>query len=125
MNTTNPYESKYTKPDSHSSPWIGVFAAGLWITIPGSVLSGRILLLPMFDDFGLDLPASSQSVLSFWSPVVLAICCFVVLLAMFTLPYGTTRRRFIRLAGISGMLLGVLCVLPIIIPLSSLWRDLN
>lgn len=125
MNTPTPYEPPATKSESHSWRRIDFFAAGLWITIPIAVFVGRKKLLPVFDDFGVELPISSQYLLSFSSPVLLAIASLIVLLAMFTVPYGTTRRRFIWLASIFGILVGVVCVLPIIVPLLSLWRRLS
>ena len=125
MNTANPYESPAPNSESHSWRRIDFFAAGLWIAIPIAVLVGRKLVLPMLDDFGVERPDSSQYVLSFWSPVLLAIPSLIVLLAMFTVPYGTTRRRFIWLVAICGMLVGVICVLSMLVPLLSLWRDLS
>lgn len=123
MDSRNPYKSP--APESELQSWqrIDFFAAGLWIAIPIAVFVGRKFLLPMFDDFGVELSASSQYMLSFWSPVLLAIACLVFMLAMFTGPYGITRRRVIRLATMFGMVVGVIIILSVLGPVLTLWRD--
>ena len=127
MKTPNPYESPATQSESQprSWRWIDFFATGLWIIIPIAVFAGRQLLLPVFDDFDIEVPISSQYLLSFYSPVLLAIASFIVLLGMFTVPHGTTRRGFVWAATVFGILVGVLCVLAIVLPLFSLWRGLS
>ena len=125
MNTSNPYEPTSTQIESRSCRPIDFFVVGLWLAIPVGVFVGRQLLLPVFSDFEVELPTATQSLLSFYSPISLTIASLVVLLAILIIPYGSTRRRFMRLACISGVLVGVVCSLSILGPLLSLWRDLN
>ena len=90
-----------------------------------SVFVGRQLLLPVFEDFGVELPIATQYLLHFYSPYLITIASLVVLLAMFMTPYGSTRRRFVWLACITGVLIGVVCLLSFLVPLSSLWQNLT
>ena len=125
MNASNPYESPSTKSESHSWRPIDFFVVGLWLAIPIGVFVGRRLLLPVFTDFDVELPTATQYLLSLYSPILLTIASLVVLLAIFIIPYGSTRRRFMWVACISGVLTGVVCSLSILGPLLSLWQDLN
>ena|GEM_PF-5445475 len=93
--------------------------------MPMVVLGGRRLLLPMLDDFDVELPFGSQYVLSVWSPAILALPSLIVLLAMFTVASGRMRRRFMWIAAIFGVLVSMICGLSILIPLWSLWRALG
>ncbi len=125
MNASNPYESPSTTSESRSWRPIDFFVVGLWLAIPIGVFVGRQLLLPVFEDFGVELPTATQYLLHFYSPYLITIASVVVLLAMFIIPYGSMRRRFMWVACISGVLTGVVCSLSILGPLFSLWQDLN
>lgn len=125
MNSPDPYESSADKSKSLSWRTIDFFAAGLWCAIPIVLFVGRQVLLPVFDDFGLELPTGTRYLLSFYSTILSAVGSLIVLFAVFTVPTGTTRHRFIWLAGILGILVGVACVVLILVPLLSLWRGLN
>ena len=125
MNASNPYESPSTTSESHSWRPIDFLVVGLWLAIPIAVFVGRQLLLPVFEDFGVELPTATQYLLHFNSPYLLTIASVVVLLAMFIIPYGSMRRRFMWVACISGVLTGVICSLSILGPLFSLWQGLS
>jgi hypothetical protein len=125
MNASNPYESPSTKSEACSWRRIDFFVIGLWIAIPVGVFFGRQLLLPVFTDFDVELPTATQYLLSFYSPILLTIASLAVLLAIFIIPYGSTRRRFMWLACLAGVLVGVVCSLSILGALLSLWQDLS
>ena len=69
---------------------------------------GQQLLLPVFEDFGAELPTATQYLFSFYSPYLIEVISILVLLAIFLIPYGRTRRRFVWLACISGVLLSLI-----------------
>ena len=125
MNASNPYESPSTNTESRSWRPIDFVIVGVWLAIPIGVFVGRQPLLHVFTDFGVELPTATQYLLSFFSPILLTIASLVVLLGIFIIPYGGTRRRFIWLACITGMLIGAIYSLSILGSLLSLWRDLN
>jgi hypothetical protein len=124
-NASNPYESPSAESKSRSWRPIDSLAAGLWLAIPIGVFVGRRLLLPVFEDFGVELPTATKSLLRPYSPVPFAIASFVVLLAIFSIPYGSMRRGFMWLACISGVLVGAVCLLSVFVPLLSLWQNLR
>ena len=125
MNASNPYESPSTKSKSSSWRAIDFLVAGLWLAIPIGVFVGRRLLLPVFTEFGVELPTATQYLLRPYSPIPFTIASLVVLLAIFSIPYGSMRRRFMWLACITGVLIGVVCLLSFLVPLLSLWQDLR
>lgn len=125
MNATNPYESPSTTSDSRSWRPIDFFVVGLWLVIPICVFVGRRLLLPALEDFGVEVPTVTQYLLHYYSPYLIAIVSVVVLLAMYFIPYGRTRRGFMWFACISGVLTGVVCLLSILGPWYSLQQGLN
>ena len=125
MNPSNPYKPPPTQSEARTWRPIDFFVVGLWLAIPVGVFAGRQLLLPVFEDFEVRLPIASQYLLSFYSPIPLAILSLVVLLIVFIVPSGRMRRRLIQLSGILGVLVGAVCLLSIIGPVVSLWRDLN
>ncbi len=125
MNASNPYESPSTTSESRSWRPIEFFVVGLWLAIPISVFVGQQLLLPVFEDFGVELPTATQYLLHFYSPYLFTIASVVVLLAMFIVPYGRTRLLFMWLACITGVLIGVVCLLSFLVPLLSLWQNLR
>jgi len=125
MNAANPYESPSTTLESQSRRPIDFFVVGLWLAIPIGVFAGQQLLLPVFEDFGVALPTVTQYLFHFYSPYLFAIVSAVVLLTMFIIPYGTTRRRFISMACIFGVLTAVVSLLSILGPFFSLRQALN
>jgi len=125
MNAANPYESPPTTLESRSRRPIDFFVVGLWLAIPIGVFAGQQLLLPVFEEFGVALPTATQYLLHFNSPYLFAIVSVVVLLTIFIIPHGTTRRRFISLACIFGVLTAVVSSLSILGPLFSLLQALN
>lgn len=124
MNTSNPYESPSTK--SKPSLWrpIDFVVAGLWLAIPIGVFIGRLQLLPVFEEYGVELPAATQYLLGQYSPFPFAIASLLVLLAILSIPSGNIRRRFMWLACVSGTMIGAACLLTFLVPLFSLWQDL-
>lgn len=124
MNVANPYESSLTKSDSHSWRLVDFLVAGLWFLIPIGVFVGQQRLLPVFEEFGVELPTATQYLLSFYAPYLIEIISILVLLAMFLIPYGRARQRFVWLAFILGVLTGVVCSLAILGPLLSLQQSL-
>ena len=125
MNDSNPYEPPSAKSQPSSWTLIDYVVAGIWLAIPIGVFVGRQLLLPVFTDFGVELPTLTQSLLRFYSPFLFAIPSFVVLLAMFNFPHGSTRRRLVWLASAIGGLIVVICLLSFLVPLFSLWQNLG
>jgi hypothetical protein len=125
MNSSNPYHPPATRTEARSWRPIDFIVVGLWLAIPVGVVAGRQLLLPVFEDFEVGLPIASQYLLSFYSAFLLAIVSLVVLLAVFAMPNGSVRRRFVQFSSIFGVLVFVVCSLSIIGPLVSLLRDLN
>ncbi|QDT08232.1 hypothetical protein [Planctomycetes bacterium K23_9] len=125
MNAANPYESPSTTSESRSWRPIEFFVVGLWLAIPIGVFAGQQLLLPVFEDFGVELPAATKYLLHFYSPYLVAIVSVVVLLLMFIIPNGITRRRFMGFACISGVLTGVVCSLTMLVPWFSLQQALS
>ena len=125
MNATDPYESPSKTSKSPSWRPIDFFVAGLWLAIPISVFVARRTLLPVFEDFGVELPTATQYLLHFYSPYLIAIASAVVLLAMFIIPSGTMRLRFMWLVCITGVLIGGACLLSFLVPLLALWQDLR
>ncbi len=125
MNASNPYESPSSESESTSWTLIDYMAAGIWLAVPVSIAVARRPLTHVFEDFGVELPATTQYLLNFNSPLVLAIPAVALLLAMFAIPPGNTRRQFVRFALVSGLLAGAFCVLSILGPLYSLWQNLN
>ena len=130
MNATNPYDSPSTKSPSTKSPssaWRSVdfFVAGLWFAIPVGVFVGRQLLLPVFSDFGVELPAATQYLFALSAPILLTIVSLAVLLTMFSIPNGNQRRLIVWLACITGVLVGMFCLLSFLLPLVLLLQNLN
>jgi hypothetical protein len=125
MNDSNPYEAPST--NSRSSPWrlIDFLVAGIWLAIPIGVFVGGRLLRPAFDDFGVDLDGAAQYLLRPYSAIPFTIASVVVLLAMFRIPQGSMRRRFVWLACTTGGAIGVACLLSLLVPLYSMWQDLR
>ena len=125
MNAPNPYESPSTKSESSSWRPIDFVAVGVWLAIPIGVFIGRRHLLPMFEDFGVELPTATRYLLSLYSPLPFAIISIVVLVTALNLPYGSMRRRFIWLACITGGLIGATCLVLFLVPLFPLGKDLR
>ena len=125
MNASNPYASPSTTSESRSWRPIDFFAVGLWLAIPTCVFVGRELLLPVFEDFEVELPTATQYLLYFYSAALITLASVVVLLAMFIIPYGRTRLRFMWLACITGVSIGGVCLLSFLVPLFSLWQNLR
>jgi hypothetical protein len=125
MNAPNPYASSSTKSESSSWRTIDFFAAGLWLAIPIALFIGRRELLPVFEDFGVELPTATQYLLRLYSPIPFAIAALVVFLAILSIPYGSMRRRFMWLACITGGLIGAVCLVSFLAPLFSLWQNLR
>lgn len=109
-----------------SSSWraIDFLAAGLWLTIPIGLLIGRRQLLPVFEDFGIELPTATQYLLHIYSPIPFAVASLGVFLAILSIPHGSMRRRFMWLACIIGGLIGAGCLVSFLVPLCSLWQNL-
>lgn len=82
------------------------------------------MLDPVFIEFDVELPTATLYLLHPYSLVPFAITSFLMVLAIFGLPYGSTRRRFIWFACITGMLMVVVCLFLLLVPLLSLWRNL-
>ena len=93
--------------------------------IPIAVFAGRQILLPVFDDFGVELPASTRYLLSPYAPALLLIVYLMVLVLVFAGEDGTSRRRLSWIALTLGIIVVTACVLSILTPLLSLWRDLS
>lgn len=125
MNSASPYQSPETTSETRSWLLIDWVVVGLWVVIPGGVFVGQKLLPSVLEEFGAELPIATQFLLQFYTPYLLAIVAFVVFLAMFTIPHGTTRRRFMWFACISGVLTGVACLLSILGPLFSVVQGLG
>ena len=125
MNDSNPYEAPST--NSNSSPWrlIDFLAAGIWLSIPIGVFIGGRLLRPAFDEFGVDPGAAARYLLRPYSAIPFTIASVVVLLALFRIPQGSMRRRFVWLVSTTGVAIGVACLLPLLVPLYSMWQDLR
>jgi hypothetical protein len=63
MNASKPHESPSTKSESSSWRPIDFLAAGLWLAIPVGMFIARRQLLPVFEDFGVELPIATQYLL--------------------------------------------------------------
>lgn len=92
--------------------------------MPLGVWLGQLFVLPMFEEFGVTLPLATQYLLSFYSPFLLMALAVALLLSMFLMPTGKTRRTFVWAAGIAGLIFGLFCIFVIVGPLVSLWRAL-
>ena len=125
MNDPNPYESPSAKPDHRSWTLFDYVVAGLWLAIPIAIAFARRPLMLVFEDFGVELPTATRYLLNFNSPLMLAIATVGVLLVMFVVPAGDTRRRLILVAFLAGLLVAAFCVLSILAPLLSLWQNLS
>lgn len=125
MNASNPYESPSTTSESPSWRPTDFFGIGLWIAIPIVVFLGRQLLLPVFEEFEVRLPAATQILLHFYAPYLFAMASVAVILTICTMPYGRARRRFVTAACVLGVLTGVVCLISLLGPLFSLWQDLS
>ena len=125
MNAAYLYEPLSTSPESRSWRPIDLLVVGLWLATPIGVFAVRKPTLHVFEEYGGNLLTTTQYLLHFYSPYLLAIASIVVILAMLIIPYGSAGRRFASLACISGVLVGAICSLAILGPLWSLWRDLN
>ena len=125
MNASNPYEPSSTRSEASSWRTIDFFAAGLWLAIPIGLFIARRQLLPVFEDFDVELPAATQYLLRRYSPIPFAIASLAVFLAIFRLPHGGIRRRFMWFACITGGLTGAGCAVSFLAPLLSLWQNLG
>ncbi len=125
MNVTNPYEPP--SPRSKSGAWrpIDYLTAVCWLALPVGVFLAQQLLLPVYLDFEVQLPTATQHLLHPISPLACTLAAFVVLLAVFSIPEGRLRRRFMWLAGLSGVLFAALCLLAFLAPLFSLFQNLQ
>ena len=125
MPESNPYVPPSTASDSRFWRPIDLLVVGIWLVIPGGLFVGQNLLPPVFAEFEVELPATTQYLLTWHATATLASVSLGVLLAVFMLPFGRMRRRFLQLACVLGMLVGVICLLSMLWPLLSLWLDLS
>ncbi|MCA9140939.1 MAG: hypothetical protein KDB00_29410 [Planctomycetales bacterium] len=104
---------------------IDLFVVGIWLALPVGVFAGRQVLRPVFEEFELELPMVSLYLLDVYSLFALAIISLAVSVAIFMIPNGSARRRFILLSGVSGVLFGMVCAFSMIGPMVSLLWALN
>ena len=125
MNSSNPYESTSTEHESNSWRPLDYFALGLWLVIPSGLLVGRMFLPPVFMDFGVDLSATTEYLLSLYAPIPFVIVWLSVLATLSFAPGGRLRNRFINIAALAGLVIGTFCLLKLLAPLFALWQNLN
>lgn len=125
MNASHPNDVPPSEPKP--SPWLfaDLVVIGLWLAIPIGVFVGRQLFRSTFTEFEVELSIVTEYLLHFYSCVFVSSAAFIVLLLLFSIPDGSARCLFRRVAGIAGALLGIVCLLAFLVPLVSLWQDLR
>ncbi|MCO6042405.1 hypothetical protein NG895_00655 [Aeoliella sp. ICT_H6.2] len=111
MNDSNPYQSPATKPRPRGWFLVDFILAGLWIAIPIGVFAGRQILLPIYLEFGIELPAVTQLLVRLYAPVPLSYLSILVLAGILLIPHGNVRRVFLAFACVLGLFVGLLCLL--------------
>jgi hypothetical protein len=125
MSESNPYVSPSVESRSGSWRLVDIFVVGLWVAIPTGVFVGRLVLLPVFEDFGVSLPIVTQYLLNPYAAPLLAVVTVIVLLGMFLIADGSSRRLFVWLACGFGAVAAVICLAAFVGPALSLWQNLK
>lgn len=125
MNPLNPYESPATRSAISNWQLVDICVTGVWLSIPIGVFVGRLWLTPIFADFGVELPASTQLVIRLSTNVCLALVSAMLLLAVFSIQDIRKRRAVAYLACVAGAILGLACLLAFLLPLVALAQNLS
>ena len=125
MPAANPYQSPAAQSPSTSpvrrTPWLLYITAALWISLPAAVFCGAIAVRPVYEDFGLSLPAVTLLLMHFSTHVILAV---LAVAAVFTI-FVQRGRILLWIALTVGLLLAGVSLLAFLAPLVGLWQALG
>lgn len=125
MSVENPFASPSTTSHSESARAIDFLAVGLWLAIPIGVFIGQQLVLPYIENFGTPVSTFTKYLFDFYSPYLFASVSIAMVLAIFFIRHNRVRRRIVWFACVLGSLTVVACSLSLLVPLSSVWWNLN
>ena len=97
---------------------------GLWIVLPLVSLSGHFKFLPIYRDFGTELPPGTSAVCNLRSAAALAIMASAVVAATLLVPRGSRRSIFLMVSALTAVLALVgfvyLLFMPFVVIIDSL-----
>ena len=123
----NPFEPRQGEQLKAKSYWqaIDFVVAPLWLLIPLMAIVGRLVLRPIFADFGTELPGATIVALSPATIVMLAFCSIAVFVAIVWAPRGRERSTFLLMAGVAAVVIIGGYFFALIAPLLSLMQNLT
>lgn len=125
MNSINPFESPSTTANPSGWQPLDFFVAGLWLSIPVCVFFARLLIVPIFADFGMALPWATRFVILRSTLLALGFGAAFFILALLYLPQGRARRAVAQFGCILGNIIAAFCLIAFLVPLFMLWQNLR
>ncbi len=109
-----------------NSPFLPLpLASILWAALSIKVVAASYLLVPVFEEFGLELPTLTRALLHPMAPLVCLVITCIVILGCFAIESPGTRKRFGRIALALGLVAFAVSLLGFALPLLSLIHGLS
>ena len=118
----NPYATPNTT-DVRTAPKLSfaiLFSGAWWLAVTIGILFGRRVMVPIYADFGVELPTITQFLIHPAAAALAGAATISVLLLAFMLPSNQSRNIVALLSTTVAILAGVICVYGLLRPLAVL-----